>query len=171
MYRAQKDNPSKGDWIHIIKEDMELIKLNMNENKISLLYKNEFKKHVKICVTSASFQALRANQEEHIKVKHIKYNDFKIQPYLASEMFSYEEASTLFNMRANTVNGFKKCFPKCYANDIKCKLGCLSEDSINHIFQCTQLGVPSNISADSIFGSTKQQIEAVTVFLRLCSQM
>ena len=88
---------------------------------------------MKICVTSPRFQALRAIKEEHIKVKHIKYSDFKLQPYLASEIFNSEEVSTLFNMRANTVIGFMKCFPKFYANDIQCKLGYLSDDSINHL--------------------------------------
>ena len=78
VYKAQKENPSKGNWIHTIKEDMELINLNMNEILISLLSKNQFKKHVKLCVTSASFIPLKAIQEEHIKIKHIKYNDFKL---------------------------------------------------------------------------------------------
>ena len=170
VYNAQKENPSKGDWIHIIKEDMELINLNMTENEISSLSKNEFKKHVKLCVTSASFTALKSIQEDHIKIQHIKYNDFKLQPYLTSELFTYEEASTLFNMRANTVNGFKKCFPTLYANDIQCKLGCSNEDSISHILTCTQLGVSSEVSDTDIFGSTKQQHKAVTVFLQRCSQ-
>ena len=85
-------------------------------------------------------------------------------------MFNHEEASTLFNMRANTVNGIKKCFPSFYKNDIKCKLGCSSEDTINHIFKCTQLGAPSEIEDEDIFGTPVQQIGAVSVFLRRCSQ-
>ena len=116
------------------------------------------------------FTALKATQEDHIKIKHIKYNEFKLQPYLASELFTYEEASTVFNMRGNTVNGFKKCFPTFYANDIQCKLGCLNEDSISHLLKCTQLGVSSEITDTDIFGSTKQQHEAVTVFIQRCSQ-
>ena len=66
----EKENSSRGDWIHIIKEDMELININMDENEINLLSKKQFKKHVKSCVTSASFKALKAIQVEHIK-KHI----------------------------------------------------------------------------------------------------
>ena len=85
-------------------------------------------------------------------------------------MFNYDKASTLFDMRANTVNGFKKCFPTLYANDIQCKLGCSNEDSISHILKCTQLGVSSEITDTDIFGSTKQQHKAVTVFLQRCSQ-
>ena len=149
---------------------MELININMSEMEISVLSKNQFKKHVKMCVISASFKALKVIQDEHIKIKHINYNNFKLQPYLASDVFNHEEASTLFNMRANTVNGFKKCFPTFYKNDINCKLGCSSEDTINHIFQCTQLGEPSKIRNEDIFGTTVQQIGAVSVLLRWCSQ-
>ena len=85
-------------------------------------------------------------------------------------MFNHEEASTLFNMRANTVNGIKKCFPTFYKNDIKCKLGCLSEDTMDHIFQCNQLGPPSEKIYEDIFRTTVQQIGAVSEFLQRCSQ-
>ena len=64
VYFAQKENPSKGDWVHIIKEDMELININMSEMEISVLSKNQFKKHVKMCVISASFKALKVIQDE-----------------------------------------------------------------------------------------------------------
>ena len=43
VYIAQKANPTKGDWIHIIEEDMELFNLNMNETDISTMSKNQFK--------------------------------------------------------------------------------------------------------------------------------
>ena len=42
-YCAPKENPSKGDWVHIIKEDTELLNINMSETKISMLSKNQFK--------------------------------------------------------------------------------------------------------------------------------
>ena len=82
---------------------------------------------------STSYEALRVAKEEHTKINHINFNNFKLQPYLSSYLF-YKEAFTLFNMRANTVNRLKKCFPSVYHNNIKWKLGCSSEDTINHIF-------------------------------------
>ena len=72
-------------------------------------------------------------------------------------------------MRADTVNGIKKCFPKLYENNIQCKLGCLEEDSINHIYKCRQLGESSLITKEAIFGSELQQVEAVSEFIRRCS--
>ena len=57
-------------------------------------------------------------------MNHLQYNGFKLQPYLELERINYDEASTLFNIRADTVNGVKKCFPSFYDNYIQCKLGC-----------------------------------------------
>ena len=169
VFIAQKANPTKGDWINIIEEDMELINLNMSELEITTMSKNQFKKHVKTCVKTATFKSLKALQDNHIKIKHINYNKFTLQSYLESDKFSFEEASTLFNMRADTVNGIKKCFPKLYENNIQCKLGCLEEDSINHIYKCRQLGKSSIITKEAIFGSELQQVEAVSEFIRRCS--
>ena len=149
---------------------MKHLNVNMNETEISLLSKNQFKKHVQICAMSTSYEALRVAKEEHIKINHINFNNFNLQPYLSSDLFNHKEAFTLFNMRANTVNSFKKCFPSSYQNNIKWKLGCSSGDTINHIFQCTNFGPPSEIRYDDIFGTTVQQIGAVSEYLQRCSQ-
>ena len=62
-----------------------------------------------------------------------------------------KEAYALFNMRADTVNGFKKCFPILHENNLQCKLGCWDEDSIRHKWK--QLGQASNIGTDAIYGN------------------
>ena len=86
--------------------------IKMTESKIMLMSKTKFKNHVKKCVAAAAFESLKCIQSEHEKVKHIEYKSSRIQPYLISASFSYEESCMLFNMRANTVNGFKMSFPK-----------------------------------------------------------
>ena len=83
----------------------------MDENSIKDMPKKDFKNHVRKCVRSAAFSALKDVQSSHTKVKNISYPKFSLQPYLASDTFSSEESSLLFNMRADTVNGFKMCFP------------------------------------------------------------
>ena len=72
-------------------------------------------------------------------------------------------------MKADTVNGIKKCFPKLYENNIQCKLGCIDEESINHIYQCKQLGESSLIRKEAIHGRELQKVEAVSEFIRRCS--
>ena len=42
----------------------------------------------------------------------------------------------LFNIRANSVNGFKTCTPSIYRNNLVCKLGCLEDDSLRHCMIC-----------------------------------
>ena len=52
---------------------------------------------------------------------------------------------------------------------MQCKLGCLEEDSIRHIYKCKQLGQASNISSEAIYGNKFQQVETVTEFIQRCS--
>ena len=46
--KAQLRNPSKGDWVHLIKSDLNDFKINENLEQISKLGKNKFKKKVAI---------------------------------------------------------------------------------------------------------------------------
>ena len=113
VYIAQKESPTKGEWIHIIKEDMELPDINMRETNITTMLENLFKRQV-TSVNTDTLRALRTLQDNPTKMKHIKYNGFRLQPYLQSERLNRKEASTPFNMRADRVNEIKKCFPKLF---------------------------------------------------------
>ena len=42
-----------------------------------------------------------------------------MQAYMKSNVLSSEETSTLCNLRAHTVNGYKMGFPNAYQNDKK----------------------------------------------------
>ena len=169
VYFAQKVNPNKGDWCIIIQNDMEMVNMNLSECEISSMSKTHFKNHVKTCVSDAAFKSLRLIQSEHDKVKHIDYRSFKPQSYLTSAIFNCEESSTLFNMRSNTVNGFKMCFSSIYKNDTKCKLGCPAEYSLDHCFRCFEIDKilsKTKIPFGAIFEEEVQQKLAVTEFIQ-----
>ena len=75
----------------------------------------------------------------------------------------------LFNMRANTVNGYKACFPSAYRNDANCKLGCEEGDSIAHMFCCPMINLhldSTNVRKDAIFANESEQHEAVSIFTK-----
>ena len=98
------------------------------------------------------------------------YMQFQTQPYLQSSQFSLEEIAMLYNMRADTVNGYKKCFPSIYRNDLVCKFLCQEEDSISHAFSCPQLKVVqenTHIQYEDIFSGVQQQKRAVKKFIQL----
>ena len=89
---------------------------------------------------SAAFSSLKVTQSSHIKIKNIIYTSFNTQTYLNSQEISLEESSTLFNIRENTVNAFKTCFPSIYRNNLNCRLGCKDNlDSIEHCMNCKVL--------------------------------
>ena len=123
------------------------------------------KKHV----TSAAFESLKLKQSGHIKIKHIKYQNNKGQPYLKSNLLSSEESATLFNLRSNTVNGYKMCFPSVYRNDKSCKLGCLVYDSIDHLYTCVIIDKScgkTKTRFSGVYASLPEQKEAASIFIK-----
>ena len=69
----------------------------------------------------STFESLLNVKSGHIKENSISYTKFKIQPYLESSSLSHNERSKLFNLRAETVNGFKGCFSSAF-EDNHCRL-------------------------------------------------
>ena len=75
----------------------------------------------------------------------------------------------LFNMRSNTVNGLKMCFPNMYKNNTLCKLGCLEEDSLDHCFSCAEIDSKlskTSVSLSDIFETEDKQHVAVSMFIQ-----
>jgi hypothetical protein len=172
VYDAQKLNPTKGDWSNIVKDDMAKIGLEINETEMNVVSKKQFQSIVKRHVKSAAFKSLLETQSKHIKVRNIIYKEFKMQSYLEDGKYSTEQASMLFNMRANTVNGYKDCFPSAYRDDPKCKLGCNEGDSIDHVFCCPKINIQlhnTNERKDAIFANESEQYEAVSMFMKIHS--
>ena len=64
-----------------------------------------------------------------------------MQEYMRSNVLSSVEMSTLYNLRANTVNGYKMCFPNAFQNAKTCKLGCNEEDAIAHAYSCCKINI------------------------------
>ena len=172
VYEAQLKNPCKGDWSIIVKEDMSKIGITLLDSDIGKMSKYAFKQLVKKSVKNATFDSLRLKQLEHTKIKNIIYDEFQIQPYLQSSSFSIEEASTLFNMRASTINGFKMCFPSLYRNDKQCRLQCQEEDTIEHTFYCHKIKHHEELSPvnfNAIYANVKDRKQAVSKFIKLQS--
>ena len=168
IYNAQKLDPVKGDWVTLVKEDLETIEIHLSEEEIVKTKKTHFKKLVRKYVKDAVFKKLKDMQKEHTKIKDIKYDSFKIQPYLVSDTLNPEQTALLFNLRANTVNGFKMCFTSIYRNDLKCKLGCQENDTLAHCISCkvidTKMHKSSNINFNAIFATNEVQKNIVLKF-------
>ena len=170
IYHAQKCNPIKGDWVTIVMEDLETVNINLDEDEIGKTKKSIFKKLVRKHVKDATFTKLKEMQSEHTKINTIKYESFKIQPYIDSDILTSEQISTLFNMRANTINGFKMCFSSMHRNYTMCKLGCMEKDSLQHCMDCGVIspknGRISIVNLVGIFATEKEQKITVSEFIQ-----
>ena len=74
-------------------EDLETVNINLDEDKIGETKKSVFKKLVRKHVKHATFTKLKEMQSEHTKINTIKYESFKIQPYIDSDILTSEQIS------------------------------------------------------------------------------
>ena len=114
---AQKDNPTDGDYCCLVLEDFKNINVPMDENVIIAMSENEYKSYIKKHIQKAALAYLRQLQAPHSKVNYIKYTDLKIQPYMTSYEFNYNEVTLLTALRSHTVRTIKMNFPTWYKPD------------------------------------------------------
>ena len=97
----------------------------LNEDKVKELSKAQYKTEIKSRVKSVVIELLQKKQEEHTKIKHIKYNMLSMQNYLKSHMFNNHEASMLLSLRSRTTREFGANFP--YNINQMCPMGCIMD--------------------------------------------
>ena len=102
IYTVQKDNPTKGDFVVLVEEDLRMIGEDPNNCNLVVLSKNNFKNHIKSEIRKVAFAEFKHVQESLFKVKEIPYNKLE---YLDSEEFSNTECKLLFSIRSNLVKG------------------------------------------------------------------
>ena len=71
IYRAQKDNPSRGDFLELVTEDLKMINEEFNEDSFLKFSKTQFKNHIKKKVKTEALRQFKLAQEGHSKVKEI----------------------------------------------------------------------------------------------------
>ena len=138
IYKAQKIKPSPGDFVNLVKNDLEKIGIQITDKEISQIPKQRFKKMVKLKVNNAAFTYLKSLQQTHSKMKNIQYEKFDISKYLSSPLFSENSRGLLLALRTRTVRGIRCDFPGMYV-DKMCPLGCGKNDKIENILTCTVL--------------------------------
>ena len=168
IYMAQKKNPVKGDWVHMVKEDFEYIESSMNEDEIKEMSKGGYKKEIKEKIKQKAFQKLKETQQTHSKVCNICYYEFKTQPYMKSHILSNHEVSLLFALRSRTIRNIKRNFPVQNQQDTKCQLGCDVEETQEHILECVRVSGnkfrDTNILYNHLYGDHKEQVAVTQVF-------
>ena len=160
MFKAQKENPTSGDFVKLVEQDME--DLDITYTQIQNSDKVTIKASLKKNATIAAFNSLKSKLVKHKKVKHIHYESLKIQPYLRSNILHTKEKETLTALRSKCVRNVRINFTKMFKNRLECPLQCDNEnpklDYQEHLLLCTKLN-PMNCQNTLSIGDSVGKIE------------
>ena len=177
VFKAQWENPTKGDFSELVKEDLDMIGAKYDENILLGYSKAQFKAFIKKHINEASFKYLKSLQIKHTKVQNIVYKEYTLQPYISDSKLSNKMVSVLFSMRSSMTRGIRKNFSSMYFGKTTCQLlDCSEEDDQRHLMTCQALQAYlsqsekvklSQIKYDDIFGPIEKQREAAEILTRL----
>ena len=142
--------------------------MELSFEKIKRFSKDAFKKLVKKHVIAAAFEGLKEIQETHSKSKKLVYDSLKMQDYLSPENgMTNREKAFAFAARSQMLE--VKCNFKLGKTDLKCSLGCDSNEDQEHILICPVL--KEDISEpipnyNDLFGNNQMRIKLVTQVLK-----
>ena len=85
-FSAQADQPVKGDWVIVVKEDMDHIGLgHLTFDDIAGMSKEALRTMVKAKAGDTAWRELMAQKVKSSKMAHLKYESFSMQSYLIAE--------------------------------------------------------------------------------------
>lgn len=179
VFSAQRESPTPGDFVELVKSDLQSIGEIFDENAILGRSKIQYKNFIKEKVRMAAFNDMKNLQKKHLKVMNIQYDCLKTQKYMTDSMFSNDMVKLLFNMHSSMTKGIKINFLSIFREDMTCRLKCSDPqaiDSQQHILTCSVIhenisydesNKARNLNYNHIFGNLDQQREAVLVLAKL----
>ena len=82
VYEALKGDSRKGDFVSLIKTDMEELSIEITEEEIVSLKKTDWKKYVNEIIKGTAFVTLVNENKEKSRTKHIHFEKFEMSKYL-----------------------------------------------------------------------------------------
>ena len=146
VLNEQEKNPTEGDFILMVKDDFEKIKVPYDRQFIESAGK-KYKEFIKQKVREYAYSELKNLQESHSKVKEIEYKKLETQKYIKSAMLSNEEVYLLAALRSHTVRGIKMNSKSLYQSNPYCPLECNSANEsalpLDSLFECPGIVIDS----------------------------
>ena len=105
------------------------------------------------------------------KLEHLIYKTLQVQPYLTNEGFTYKEMYLLYALRCRS-HPAKSNYRTLYNGQVQCSLGCLSDETQQHIFEeCkilrAHLQLKEGVKISDIFGNFDAQKSAMYNFIQI----
>ena len=122
FFKAQKQNPVRGDWSEQITSDIEEINLQLTLEEIKGLPQESFRSKLKRAIDTAAFKWLMEEKKSKSKLEKLNFENLKMQNYLGSNELETLEKKLLFQIRTRMLN--VKANFKNNHSDLSCPLLC-----------------------------------------------
>ena len=138
--------------------------------------RDTYKLQIKAKIKTAAFDYLKEKQQQHSKIKHIRYDTLCVQNYMVSPIFPNEEVNLLHALRSRTTECRANFKQKYIHSNILCTLCQLENEDQQHILQCSIIlreynsdeVAQSSVKYDDIFSEdVHKQKEVTSLFLKL----
>ena len=170
IYEAMKESPLKGDWINMVKEDLNKIGMELkHEEQVKQMTRKEFKDIVKDKVKKLALEEFNNQKSNHKKVKGIEHKSLnEPQEYLTSNKIMQKTSCLLFNLRTKCQKEFKENFPKQNGGSM-CPLCNENQDTQEHALACKVVAQKlgrnvTEVKYAYLFGDLEEQIKVCKVY-------
>ena len=109
FFKAQNENPSKGDWVNIVRENLKEFGIKEDFETIKHISKGKFKKIVKESSKKVAFEKLSKVKEKHSKSKVLNHSEIGMKNYFKNQHLYTDQIKFLFKLRSRMLN-FKSKF-------------------------------------------------------------
>ena len=161
-------NPSRGDWINTVKDNLEALEIDLELDEIEEISKEQFKTIVDSAVEELAFQYLLKLKAKHSKVVHIEYKSLELQKYLAPNNLSTQQVKFIFQARSRMID-IRANFENKY-KDLSCRACKKEVESQPHLLLCEELNDDNVIAAkipkyEDLFSENLEDLKVVAHIL------
>ena len=155
VFWAQVQQPVKGDWCLIVREDLESIGLaDLSFEKIQKMEKEALRTLLKNQVRETAFNNLIAEKRKCSKLSGLDYSSLECQSYLSPQSnLTNKMKRTLFRWRSHTINVSHNIGKK----EALCPLCEKAEDTQYHLLTCQMLAIPEPWNIESVIQALRKR--------------
>ena len=161
MLNIQIENPTKGDWASLCKNDIQKLDLKLSFEDIKTIKKSEFKQLLNEKTRKAALFYLLCKQGK--KGRENKYPYLEMAEYLLpiNNKLTIDEKCEMFAVKNSMID-----IPANFSSKIEVKCKCGANEDMVHIYECEQYNMENpEIPFEKIFdGNLKQQITVYNKF-------
>ena len=141
VYEALKIESRKGDFVDLIKKDLEEVNIDIKEDDVKLMKKIDWKRYVHHIVKETAFEHLVNENKEKSKTKHINFEKLEMAKYLLVNK-STSLSKVIFSVRAGTYD--IKAWNEWKYTDSMCVMCNMLEENMDHFMSCLAYGKSRN---------------------------